>query len=146
MHRAHFDLTLTTGGWFTFSGGGVHNFSWLLLCSLFSNWNTKTTADLACHSCPFLSCTHTSAHVLLLFLGRRPYGEVKQGAKRLRCEGHSSKSKYVSTKHPSLWVTADPNTQRWSGHSTPRHASVSLYTHIHLQASTFEHSSTMLMR
>lgn len=127
-------------------GGGCPYFLLALLCFLFFQLTYKDNSRPDMSHVSF-SYFHTYICTCApLFLGRGPYGEVKQGAKRLRCEGHSSKSKYVSTEHPSLGLTAKPNTHRRSGHSTPGHASVSLYTHIPLQASAFEHNPTMLMR
>lgn len=82
-----------------------------------------------------------------LFLGWVPCGEVKQGARGLLDEGHSSNSKYVSNVHPSVsgWQLSQ-NTHHQVGHSTRRHVPESLYSQIHPQASAFERGPTMLMR
>ncbi len=68
-------------------------------------------------------------------------------AKGLQWEGHSSNSKYVSTVHPSPsgWQLIQ-NAHHQVGSSTCRHVRASRYSQIHLQASAFEHSPTMLMR
>ena len=82
-----------------------------------------------------------------LFLGCLPGGRVKQGAKGLRREGHSSNSKYVSTMHPSPSRRQLRHTHTTGvGCSVYRHVPVSLYSRIQLLASAFECSPTMLMR
>lgn len=54
----------------------------------------------------------------------------------------------VCFQHVSITVqlTADPNAHNEDGHSARRHVPVSLYAQIHLQASAFEQSPTMLMK
>lgn len=91
-------------------------------------------------------CLWSHKPVHLLFLGRLP------------CLPWSSReqkdfSEKDITQTPSMFpprsiivrLTADPDS-RLNGRSKYQHESVSLYSQTHLQASTFEHGRTMLIR